>query len=70
MFGEPQAGPSAGRTRDCASGEVALVVVGEVLKADYFGGRLGKSKDFLSSPEADGDFLRLIVEKPQEQLAL
>lgn len=63
MFGEPQAGLSAGGMRDCASREVAFVVVGEVLKAYYFG-RLGKSKDFLSSPGAGGDFLPLIVEKP------
>lgn len=56
MFGEPQAGPSAGGMRDCASREVALVLVGDVLKADYFGGRLGKSKDFPSSLGAGEDF--------------
>lgn len=56
--------------RDCASREVALVLVGEVLKADYFGGRLGKSRDFPSSLGAGGDFLPLIMKKPQEQFAV
>lgn len=70
MFGEPQAGPSARGMRDCASREVALVLVGEVLKADYFGGRQGKSGDFPSSPGAGGAFLPLIMKKAQEQSAV